>query len=643
MRVARHALADGPRTLVGMHRDAILADLNPEQRRAVEAVRGPVCILAGAGSGKTTTITRRIANQVVTGAFPPDEILAVTFTDKAAGEMGSRLAALGVDGVQARTFHSAALGQLHAYGRTSPGAVLPSKVILLSQVARTLPRAYRFRPLGDLATEIEWAKNRRLGPDTYARALGDHRPPIPSDLMTRVFREYERRKNATGKIDFEDVLELAVRMFDEDDQARVLFRERFRAFTVDEFQDVNLLQYTLLERWLGSSDELCAVGDDYQSIYSFVGATPRYLLDQPMRFPHAAVVRLESNYRSTPQILQLANRLTPRLGGAEKILRPAQPGGPDPVVRTCDGPEETRFIVEQVRALHREHGIPFHEMAVLYRMNLRSEPYEQAFAAAWIPVQVREGAFLTRQAARRIRKQLGDSASTAVAESVREAADGAGYLESPPEKLGEQETVRQADLARLIELAEDFADGLRTVADFFVDLESRFGPNAAGRGVHLLTYHRAKGLEFDVVFLPRLEEKELPIRLARTPEEIAEERRLFYVGMTRAKRYLFLLRAERANPSRFLVELGVAEPARGPRVVDEAARGSPAYAALATWRRKRAERDGVAAFLVFHNTTLEEIVRRSPQTEDELAEVPGIGTTKLERYGSEILAALAAA
>ncbi|MDQ3668937.1 MAG: ATP-dependent DNA helicase UvrD2, partial [Actinomycetota bacterium] len=595
-----------------MQRDAIFADLNPEQRRAVEAVRGPVCILAGAGSGKTTTITRRIANQVATGAFLPDEILAVTFTDKAAGEMRHRLGALDVDGVHARTFHATALGQLHAYGRTPPGAVLPSKVILLTHVARTLPRAYRFRPLGDLATEIEWAKNRRLTPDTYARLLGDHRPPIPSDLMTRVFRDYERRKQALGRIDFEDVLELAVRMFDEDEQARVLFRERFRAFTVDEFQDVNLLQYTLLGHWLGGSDELCVVGDDYQSIYSFVGATPRYLLDLPERFPHAAVIRLESNYRSTPQILELANRLTPRLGGAEKVLRPARPDGPDPVVRTCDGPEETRFVVEQARALHDEQGIPYYEMAVLYRMNLRSEPYEQAFAAAWIPVQIREGAFLTRQAARRIRKQLGASVSTAVGASVRAAADREGYLESLTEKLGDQETVRQADLARLIELAEDFDDGTRTVADFFSDLEGRFGPNAVGRGVHLLTYHRAKGLEFDVVFLPRLEEKELPIRLARTPEELAEERRLFYVGMTRARRHLYLSRAERAKPSRFLLELGVAEPGRTPRLVDEAARGSPAYAALAAWRRKRAERDGVAAFLVFHNTTLEEIVRRAP-------------------------------
>src|SRR3712207_56564 len=229
-----------------MNANRIFAGLNGEQRRAVEAVRGPVCILAGAGSGKTTTITRRIANQVATGAFRADDILAVTFTDKAAGEMRGRLAALGVAGVAARTFHAAALGQLHAYGAAPRGGVLPSKVIVLTNVARTLPRPYRFRPVGDLATEIEWAKNRRLTPETYADEVGDHRAPLPPDLMTRVFRDYERRKAGQGKIDFEDLLERAIGLLEEDDHARDDLRSRFRAFTVDEYQDVNLLQQTLL-------------------------------------------------------------------------------------------------------------------------------------------------------------------------------------------------------------------------------------------------------------------------------------------------------------------------------------------------------------------------------------------------------------
>ena len=266
---------------------AILGGLNPEQRRAAEAVRGPVCILAGAGSGKTTTITRRIAWQVASGAVRSQEILAVTFTDKAATEMRGRLERLGVEGVEARTFHSAALAQLRRARGEGPGRILSTKALLLRQVGNTLPRPYRFRPAGDLATEVEWAKNRRLTPETYRRGLGGHEPPIPADLMERVFREYERRKAAAGLIDFEDLLELAVRMYEEDEWALAALRERYLAFTVDEYQDVNLLQQSLLELWLGGSEEICAVGDDYQSIYGFTGASPEWLLGLERRFPNA--------------------------------------------------------------------------------------------------------------------------------------------------------------------------------------------------------------------------------------------------------------------------------------------------------------------------------------------------------------------
>jgi DNA helicase-2/ATP-dependent DNA helicase PcrA len=312
--------------------ERIFAGLNPEQRRAVDAVRGPVCILAGAGSGKTTTITRRIANQVAGGAFEAGAILAVTFTDKAAGEMRSRLEALGVAGVTARTFHSAALAQLHWLG-DAPRKIIASKALILRHIGNSLPRPYRFRPAGDLATEVEWAKNRRLTPDTYLRELGDHAPPIPRDLMARVFRRYEQRNAEAGSVDFEDLLGLAIQLFDENPHALGALRQRFRAFTVDEYQDVNLLQQTLLERWLGSSDELCAVGDDYQSIYAFTGATPEYLLTMRDRFQHATVVHLESNYRSTPEVLELANRVVPYLGGAEKVLRATRDAGLDPTLR----------------------------------------------------------------------------------------------------------------------------------------------------------------------------------------------------------------------------------------------------------------------------------------------------------------------
>ena len=252
---------------------------------------------------------------------------------------------------------------------------------MLLPIARASPGAFRFRPLADLATEVEWAKNRRLTPATYRRELGDHEPPLLPDLMERVFRSYEARKAERGLVDFEDLLELAIRLYDEDPAARVAFRDRYRAFTVDEYQDVNLLQQSLLERWLDDRDELCVVGDDYQSIYSFTGATPEYLLEMPRRFPEALVVRLEENYRSTPEILAVANRLVPELGGSEKV-RPVLPSGAEPLALVQpDRLTEAEFVVGEVRRLTGE-GVPYEEMAVLYRLNARSEDYEEAFALA---------------------------------------------------------------------------------------------------------------------------------------------------------------------------------------------------------------------------------------------------------------------
>lgn len=613
--------------------------LNPEQRRAVEAVRGPVCILAGAGSGKTTTITRRVAHQVACGAFAPGEILAVTFTDKAATEMRARLARLGATGVPARTFHAAALAQLRYFRGDELGEVLASKAPVLLPIARALPGAYRFRPLADLATEIEWAKNRRLTPATYRRELGDHEPPIPGDLMERVFRTYEERKAGRRLVDFEDLLELAIRLFDEDPAAVAAFRERYRAFTVDEYQDVNLLQQTLLERWLGERDDLCVVGDDYQSIYSFTGATPEYLLGMPSRFPGTLVVRLEENYRSTPEILAVANRLVPELGGSEKVLRAVLPAGPEPLALVQPGrAEEAAFVVAEVRRLAGE-GVPYEEMAVLYRLNARSEDYEEAFALAGIPFQVRGAAFIRRPAAQRTLRLLRDRRDASAIGAVAEAVRKQGWIANPPAGLGEEELTRQADLGRLLALAEQLPAG-SPVGDFLRDLEERFASQSEGRGVHLLTYHRAKGLEWEAVFLPRLEEKELPYGKARSDERMAEERRLFYVGITRAKRWLTLTWTAGAKPSRFLRELGVVGAAPV-RVKAEKLPSTPEFEALRRWRAERAKADEVPAFVVFHDSTLHEIAAMRPQTREELSAISGVGPMKLERYADDLLEALA--
>ncbi|TML17097.1 MAG: ATP-dependent DNA helicase UvrD2 [Actinobacteria bacterium] len=599
--------------------------LNSEQQCAVDAVRGPVCILAGAGSGKTTTITHRVANQVESRAFRVDEILAVSFTDKAAGEMRTRLDELGVPGVRCSTFHSAALGQLRFFAAEPPKRILASKALPLRHIGNSLRRPYQFRPAADLATEVEWAKNRRIPPDEYLRSLGDHEPPIPPDLMLRVYREYERRKVDQGWIDFEDLIELTIRLFDADEGALEQVRDRYRAFTVDEYQDVNLLQQTLLDRWLGDRDELCAVGDDYQSIYAFTGASPEYLLAMPKRFSHATVVRLEENYRSTPEVLSFANRLVAKLGDAEKVLRATRPAGPEPVTRAFAEPvHEARFLVERIRELHAG-GIAYEEMAILFRTNARSADYEEALHDAEIPSQ--GAALLSRDAAKQLLKALRGRPLS----DVRRIAREQGMLETIPDRLGEREVTRQNDLARLVKLAEEFEG---TAEDFVAYLEERFG-SKAGRGVHLLTYHRAKGLEFEAVFLPRLEERELPSKLSKTAAALAEERRLLYVGLTRAKRHLTVTWS--GKPSRFLAELEIREPAPKPVEPDD-----PLYETLKRWRLETAKGEERPAYVIFHNSTLAEIVRRAPRTREELAAVPGVGPAKLERYGDAVLAALEA-
>jgi len=634
--------------------ESVLTGLNEAQREAALALRGPVAILAGAGTGKTTTITHRIACQVQSAAFEPSQILAVTFTDKAAGELRARLAALGVEGVEARTFHSAALSQLSRLWTTHTGEPLPEildhKASVISSLANALPPPHRFLPRRELAGEIEWAKNRMIPPERYLAELGDHEPPIPAELMHRVYDGYERRKRSMGRLDFEDMLGLVLWLFDEHPEAAEQVRSRFAAFTVDEYQDVNPLQAALLERWLGDRDDLCVVGDDHQTIYAFTGASPSHLLGFTTRYPHATVVRLEESYRSTPEVLELANRLATRLGGFRKTLRATRPSGPPPLARAePDEDAEVGAVVQAVRRLRAEETVPLEEIAVLYRINARSEPFEEAFAAAAIPYQVRDGAFLRRPGPRSVLQRLKRSSPDSVADAVEAITDQLGFdPEATPD--ADEEVTRQSDLGRMRSLASEFerAGGGDATA-FGAELAKRFSTEHSGRGVNLLTYHRAKGLEFDAVFLPRLLDGELPFRSGRAKADPEEERRLLYVGITRARRYLFLTWpvAGRARPSPFLdeMELAPSAPSRakaapGPAVT--VGRGGALFDRLKEWRRKRANADGVPAYVVFHDRTLAEIAERQCRDWADLAAISGVGPAKLERYADEVLAVVAA-
>ena len=634
--------------------ESVLAGLNPAQREAAMALRGPVAILAGAGTGKTTTITHRIACQVRSGAFGASQILAVTFTDKAAGELRARLQALGVEGVEARTFHSAALSQLSRLWTPHTGEPLPEildhKAPVIASLANALPPPHKFLPRRELAGEIEWAKNRMIPPARYLRELRHHEPPIPADLMHRVYDGYERRKSSMGRLDFEDMLGLALRLIDEYPDAAERVRSRFAAFTVDEYQDVNPLQAALLERWLGGRDDLCVVGDDYQTIYAFTGASPEHLLDFTTRYPNTTVVRLEENYRSTPEVLELANRLASGLGGFRKTLRATRPSGPPPVARAAPEQAEIGAVVEAVRRLWREEAVPLEEIAVLYRINARSEPFEEAFAAAGIPYQVRDGAFLRRPGPRSALQQLKRVSTGSVAGAVEAITDRLGFdPEASPD--ADEEVTRQSDLGRMRSLAAEFelAHPGGDAAAFGAELVSRFSTEHSGRGVNLLTYHRAKGLEFDAVFLPRLLDGDLPFRSGRAKAEPEEERRLLYVGITRARRYLFLTWPTdgRAHPSPFLDEMELAStaPSRqqaAPRPAVTLGRGGALFDRLKEWRRRRAKADGVPAYVVFHDRTLAEIAERECKDWADLAAISGVGPAKLERYADEVLAVVAA-
>ncbi|MGV9887479.1 ATP-dependent DNA helicase UvrD2 [Streptomyces sp. NPDC003395] len=704
--------------------DAVLEGLDPEQREVATALHGPVCVLAGAGTGKTRAITHRIAYGVRAGILQPSSVLAVTFTNRAAGEMRGRLRQLGAQGVQARTFHSAALRQLQYFWPKAIGGQMPRLVDRKIQLVADAAAACRIRldrgELRDATAEIEWSKVTQTVPADYppaAAKAGRETPRDPAEIA-QLYAAYEDIKRQRAVIDFEDVLLLTVAVLQDRQDIAEQVRAQYQHFVVDEYQDVSPLQQRLLELWLGDRDDLCVVGDASQTIYSFTGATPDHLLDFRLRHPGATVVKLVRDYRSTPQVVHLANGLLAQARGRAADHRlelvSQRPAGPEPVFTEYgDEPAEAEGCARRIREL-LEAGVPAGEIAVLFRTNAQSETYEQALADAGVPYQLRGAErFFDRPEVRKAGMALrgaarfggNDSAldeAVDLPSQVRAVLSGEGWTPQPPAGSGAVRE-RWESLAALVHLAQDFAAARpgATLADLVAELDERAQAQHAPtvQGVTLASLHSAKGLEWDAVFLVGVAEGMMPITYARTDEQIEEERRLLYVGVTRARERLHVSWAlsrspggrPNRRPSRFLdglrpgssgaagragaggtggVERGFggggrtqAEPVARRRVRTPArcrvcgrtltdagemklmrCEDCPSdmdeglYERLREWRAEQARLSGQPAFCVFTDRTLMAIAENVPDDERELSRIPGVGARKLGRYGADVLA-----
>ena len=679
---------DVPDERVRTSADLVLAALDPEQREVALAVRGPVCVLAGAGTGKTRAVAHRIAYAVATGVTDPARVLAVTFTTRAAGELRGRLRELGstavasggMEHVQARTFHAAALRQLtHFWPATvggRPPQVLASKISLVAEAARRLQLSAGLPELRDAAAEIEWAKVSQVRPDDYeaVSARAARTGPLAPVTTARLYAVYEEMRRERHLVDFESVLELTAAILAEYPAAAATVRDRYSYFVVDEYQDVNPLQKLLLDAWIGDRDDLCVVGDPRQTIYSFAGATSAYLTGFAAEFPDATVIRLVRNYRSTPQVLALANRLD--RGGWLVAQRPRDA---EPEFTECgDEPEEAAVVARQAAALIRAGTAP-REIAVLVRINAQTAAFEQALSAAGVPFlvkgterffdreEVRQAVALLRAAAR--------SASPAdqPRDQVRAVLAGIGLTSQPPGGHG-QARERWESLQSLAQLADDFfaAAPQATLSDLSAELAQRsaVGPcPGAGRRDHRIA---ARGEGPGVG-------RGVPARADRRhhADHLRADR-----GGDRGGAAVALCRRDPGPeagavvlgagplagqpPEQEAVQVPVGPPAasppgwdpprspgRGPAGRAAGPAGRPGatgphgtddrlLARLRDWRLTTARDQSVPAFVIFRDATLELIAERLASLR-ELAAVPGVGRAKLDRYGAAVLALCAEA
>ena len=540
-----------------------LSVLDEDQRVAAEAPRGPVCILAGAGTGKTRTITYRIANLIDRGQVAPNRVLAVTFTKRAAGEMRDRLTAMGIGGVQARTFHSAAMRQLQYFwpqiAGDLPWRVLDNKFPIVARATRAAGLDTGKEMVRDLLSEIEWAKSSVIGPEDYVQRIADspRTPPADAQKVAQVYRFYEEAKTSPEGmlIDYDDLLIHVAGALENAPAVAEEFRAQYQSFVVDEYQDVTPLQQRVLEAWLGTRDDLTVVGDANQTIYSFTGATPDYLLNFSRTYEHATVVKLQRDYRSTVEITDLANtvigKATGRIAGTRLQLEGMRGHGPEPQFNGYDDePAEARAVAQKVRKLLND-GVAAREIAILYRINAQSAAFEAALADEGIVYQVRggEGFFQRAEIREAFAQLLRASKRTDLPDDpVRIARAALAPLGlTPEEPEGAKARERWQSLSALVDLIEEIVRTREasTMGEVLGSLRRRAEAKQppAVDGVTLASLHAAKGLEWDAVFLVGLVEKTLPIShaLKAGDEQIEEERRLFYVGVTRAREHLHML------------------------------------------------------------------------------------------------------
>ena len=554
--------------------DRALHGLDDRQLEAVTTLRGPVVVLAGAGTGKTRVITHRIAHGVDTGAYSPGRVMAVTFTAKAAGEMRGRLRALGVEGVAARTFHAAALAQLNYFwptvaGDTAPG-IVENKVRLLAHAADGMGIEPDTATLRDVASEIEWRKVTMRSIEQYAAARPNGVGRLDVSRVADLQRAYEKLKDQRRQLDFEDVLLACAGMLEAEPHVAASVHEQYRHFTVDEFQDVSPLQHRLLELWRGDRRDMCVVGDASQTIYSFAGADARFLLDFASAHQDARVVRLETNYRSDAAILAVANELMRGRPGALELTAASSPSDaendalePPTVTAYEDDVAEARGVAAQVAAKIGA-GIDPRRIAILYRAHSQSAELVRALADRGIAATVLGGRRFfevpeVRQAVMALRGASVAPLESGFTDAVRDVLRSLGLTDEPPQAGGALRDAWEARAA-ILRLAEESPEGT-TLRGFTDELQARAKAQhePALRTVTLATLHAAKGLEWDHVHLLGFAEGLLPIGYAATFEQVDEERRLAYVGITRAGRALSLSwsRGTRERqPSRFLREIG---------------------------------------------------------------------------------------